>query len=195
MKGTSLFKYCTLLLAILVLLYSFLLNCAMATVYTVGDQEGWNSQTNYASWAEGYNFSLGDVLVSHQIFVQKLRKYYVEQKYVREQHNVYEVTEDTFRSCNTSSGVLAKYDSGEDGVKLNKVKKYWFICDIPGHCLGGMRFGIEAINSSNATNSIYDTLIPQIEPTTLDNSCRNYISERWRLIRNLIPLGLLFFNL
>ncbi|XP_019432465.1 PREDICTED: basic blue protein-like [Lupinus angustifolius] len=180
MKGTSLFKYCTFLLAILALLYSFLLNCAMANVYTVGDQEEWNSQTNYASWAEGYNFSLGDVLVF---------------RYVKEQHNVYEVTEDTFRSCNASSGVLVKYDSGEDRVKLNKVKKYWFICDIPGHCLGGMRFGIDARNSSNATNSTYDTLTPQIEPTTLDNSCRNYIYERWRVIRNLIPLGLLLFNL
>lgn len=55
-------KNCTFLLAALTLLSSFLLSSVMAKVYTVGDQEEWSSQTNYALWAEGYNFSLGDVL-------------------------------------------------------------------------------------------------------------------------------------
>lgn len=62
MGVTSFFKNCTFLMAILILLSSFLLDCAMANVYAVGDQEEWSSQTNYASWAERYNFSLGDVL-------------------------------------------------------------------------------------------------------------------------------------
>jgi hypothetical protein len=34
----------------------------MASVYAVGDQDEWSSQTNYATWAEKYNFSLGNVL-------------------------------------------------------------------------------------------------------------------------------------
>lgn len=34
----------------------------MASVYAVGDEDQWSSQTNYATWAEKHNFSLGDVL-------------------------------------------------------------------------------------------------------------------------------------
>ncbi|XP_061364699.1 mavicyanin-like [Gastrolobium bilobum] len=183
MGGTSFFKSCTFLLAILTLLCSFLLNCVMASVYTVGDQEEWSSQTNYASWAEGYNFSLGDVLVF---------------KYVKGQHNVYEVKEDTFRSCDASSGVLAKYESGEDQVTLNEVKRYWFICNIAGHCLGGMRFGVLVKDSNNvttATNSTDGAFTPQIVQTPSDNSCTSYISERLRVIGKFIPFGLLLFNL
>ncbi|KAH1035523.1 hypothetical protein AAZX31_20G096200 [Glycine max] len=140
-----------------------------------------SSQTNYASWAERYNFSSGDVLVF---------------KYVKGQHNVYEVTEDTFRSCDASSGVLAKFETGEDQVALSEVKRYWFICNVAGHCLGGMRFGIEVKDgNNNVTNSTDVAFNPPIEPTPSDNSCTSYyVSERWGVIKNLTPLGLLLFN-
>lgn len=111
------------------------------------------------------------------------------------QHNVYEVREDTFRSCETSSGVLAKYESGEDQVVLNKVKKYWFICNIVGHCLGGMRFGIEVKEDSNNVISSMDGGLNQnIQPTPLENSC---ISQRWSVVEKFFPfgIGLLLFNL
>lgn len=117
------------------------------------------------------------------------------------QHNVYEVKEETFRSCNGSSGVLAKYESGEDQVVLNKVKRYWFICNIAGHCLGGMRFGIEVkedYSNNNVTNSMDGVLNPQIQPTSLENSCTSYnIYQRWRVIGKFIPFGagLSLFNL
>ncbi|CAJ1977629.1 unnamed protein product [Sphenostylis stenocarpa] len=151
----------------------------MASVYTVGDQDEWSSQTNYASWAGTYNFSRGDVLVF---------------KYMKGQHNVYEVTEDTFRSCDASSGVLAKYESGEDEVALNEVKKYWFICNFAGHCLGGMRFGIKVKDATNLTH-FKDIHPPPIQPTPLHNSCSTYfVSQRWTLILNFIPLGLFPFN-
>ncbi|KAG4984631.1 hypothetical protein JHK82_029461 [Glycine max] len=177
MGETRFLKNCTFLMAILTLLSSFLLNHVMASVYTVGDQEEWSSQTNYASWAERYNFSQGDVLVF---------------KYVKGQHNVYEVTEDTFRSCDASSGVLAKYESGEDQVALSEVKRHWFICNIAGHCLGGMRFGIEVKDGNSVTNSTDVAFNPPIEPTPSHNSCTcYYVSERWRVIENFIPLGLL----
>jgi len=113
-------------------------------------------------------------------------------KYVKGQHNVYEVTEDTFRSCDASSGVLAKYESGEDQVALSEVKRHWFICNIAGHCLGGMRFGIEVKDGNSVTNSTDVAFNPPIEPTPSHNSCTcYYVSERWRVIENFIPLGLL----
>ncbi|KAG5077378.1 hypothetical protein JHK82_056073 [Glycine max] len=120
----------------------------------------------------------------------------VPTSYVKGQHNVYEVTEDTFRSCDASSGVLAKFETGEDQVALSEVKRYWFICNVAGHCLGGMRFGIEVKDgNNNVTNSTDVAFNPPIEPTPSDNSCTSYyVSERWGVIKNLTPLGLLLFN-
>lgn len=86
-------------------------------------------------------------------------------KYEKGEHNVYQVTEATYRSCNSSSGVLAKYESGKDEVNLTELGKYWFICDIAGHCLGGMRFVIDVNESSGTSNT--DTTIPP--PAKLNN--------------------------
>lgn len=64
------------------------------------------------------------------------------------QHNVYEVTEEVYRSCDTAGGdgdgdgVRAKYTSGYDRVVLAEARGYWFICDVPGHCQGGMRVAV-----------------------------------------------------
>lgn len=66
---------------------------------------------------------------------------------------MYEVTKDTYRSCNGSNGVLAKYASGMDEIKLTEAKEYWFICNIPGHCLGGMRFIVNLTQASSAVSS------------------------------------------
>ncbi|ESW14806.1 hypothetical protein PHAVU_007G018900 [Phaseolus vulgaris] len=182
MGVTNFLKNCTLMLSILALHFTFPFSHVMASVYTVGDQDEWSSQTNFASWAGRYNFSSGDVLVF---------------KYIKGQHNVYEVTEDTFRSCDAGSGVLAKYESGEDEVALNEVKKYWFICNFAGHCLGGMRFGIEVKDGNNVTH-FKDGAVhpPSMEPTPLDNSCTSYFvsDKRWRVIQNFVPLGLFLFN-
>ncbi|KAL1343139.1 hypothetical protein AAHE18_09G207700 [Arachis hypogaea] len=185
MGGTKSLKNCTLLLSItLTLLCGFLLSFSMATVYFVGDQDEWNSQTDYASWAEGNNFTLGDLLVF---------------KYVKGQHNVYEVSEESFRSCDTSNGVLAKYESGKDEVELKKVKKYWFICNIAGHCLGGMRFGIDVKQRTNlthhASNFSDHALTPHnnIEPTPSYNN-NNNSSISFELLLLLLLLLVLLFN-
>lgn len=64
------------------------------------------------------------------------------------QHNVYEVIESTYKSCDASRGVLATYETGKDEVKLMEAKKHWFICNVDRHCLGGMRFGVDVKDSS-----------------------------------------------
>ncbi|CAN6162685.1 unnamed protein product [Urochloa humidicola] len=105
---------------------------AGAAELVVGDVAfGWDSGVNYASWARDHAFlAVGDVLVF---------------QYVSSQHNVYEVSESTYRSCDTgggNSGVRAKYTSGYDRVVLAEPRSYWFICDFPGHCLGGMKLAV-----------------------------------------------------
>ncbi|XP_026432929.1 basic blue protein-like [Papaver somniferum] len=102
--------------------------------YIVGDEDEWNSGSNHQRWSQKYNFSIGDVL---------------EFDYVKGQHNVKEVTEITFRTCDTeiSGAVLEKYESGHDKVCLTQARNYWFVCDVPGHCTGGMKFGIQVTNA------------------------------------------------
>ncbi|KAK1613222.1 hypothetical protein QYE76_036895 [Lolium multiflorum] len=94
-----------------------------------GGINGWDTGTNYATWAQSQSFAAGDVLVF---------------SYVKGQHNVYEVTEEAYRSCDaTAPGtVLATYDSGLDRVVLPDAKTYWFICQVPNHCIGGMKLAV-----------------------------------------------------
>ncbi|WVZ78457.1 hypothetical protein U9M48_026163 [Paspalum notatum var. saurae] len=108
---------------------------AGAAEYLVGDVGyGWDSGINYAAWAREHAFAVGDVLVF---------------QYVSTQHNVYEVTEEVYRSCDTTGGgggdgVRVKYTTGYDRVVLAEARGYWFICDFPGHCLGGMKVAVNA---------------------------------------------------
>ncbi|URE24632.1 Blue copper binding protein-like [Musa troglodytarum] len=120
--------------ALILLLHLMALRHVAATDYMVGDDDGWNTGTNYLAWSEKYNFTVGDVLVF---------------RYLAGQHDVYQVTEETYRSCNSSSGVLRRYASGADRVPLEAATTYWFICNTSGHCLGGMKFGISVANSSS----------------------------------------------
>uniref|UniRef100_A0A0E0AEG0 Phytocyanin domain-containing protein n=1 Tax=Oryza glumipatula TaxID=40148 RepID=A0A0E0AEG0_9ORYZ len=114
------------------LLLSLLLRSATAAEYTVGDGP-WDTGTNYATWSDKHAFLAGDILVF---------------QYVRSQHNVLQVTEATYRSCDTGgggvAGVIKSYDTGYDRVQLTEPNAtYWFICDFPGHCLGGMRLAVK----------------------------------------------------
>jgi hypothetical protein len=63
---------------------------------------------------------------------------------VSSQHNVCEVSESTYRSCDDTggNGVRVRYTSGYDRVVLAEARTYWFICDFPGHCLGGMKLAV-----------------------------------------------------
>ena len=108
--------------------------------------------------------------------------YFVEFKYNKRQHNAFEVTEATYRSCDTSSGVLRKYETGDDQVKLNETKKYWFLCNVSGHCHGGMRFGIDVKEGNISTN---------LEPTPSANSGSTYAFERLSLGLYLFASGIL----
>ncbi|KAJ8459363.1 hypothetical protein OPV22_032289 [Ensete ventricosum] len=107
---------------------------AEAAEYTVGEADGWDTGINYLLWSNKYNFTVGDVLVF---------------KYVQVQHNVYQVTQETYQSCDSNSGVIRTYDSGDDRVTLGEATSYWFICTITGHCQDGMKLAVSVANSSS----------------------------------------------
>ncbi|KAG0488429.1 hypothetical protein HPP92_006997 [Vanilla planifolia] len=117
------------LLLPLTLLLLFTYQPTTAREYRVGGDDGWDIGVNYLSWSEQYRFSTGDVLVF---------------SYVKGQHNVYHVMEEAFRSCNTTKGVIKTYASGNDRIELSNATTLYFICNIKGHCQGGMRLRITA---------------------------------------------------
>ncbi|KAL6655146.1 hypothetical protein ACP70R_005972 [Stipagrostis hirtigluma subsp. patula] len=101
---------------------------AGATEYTVGDSEGWTNGPNYLSWSQKHNFTAGDTLVF---------------SYVAPQHNVYRVTLDAFRTCEPAANeTLRIWASGRDVVNLTAPGDYYFICNVAGHCLGGMKLAV-----------------------------------------------------
>nr|POE81325.1 blue copper protein [Quercus suber] len=165
------------------------LNGARSEIYTVGDEEEWNADADFVSWSQKYKLSVGDVLRMYFSFNIIMHGF----TYVKGQHNTYEVTEDTYRSCNVSSGVLAKYESGNDQIKLKQAKKYWFICNVPGHCLGGMRFSIDVKEASatSGANSTRATITPPTESSSPLNSCKIHAPVRWSMGINLMAFGIL----
>ncbi|KAM0907289.1 hypothetical protein ACQ4PT_016231 [Festuca glaucescens] len=101
---------------------------AGATEYTVGDSGGWTIGPNYLAWSQKYNFTAGDTLAFN---------------YVPGQHDVYQVTQDAFRTCEPAAGqTLRMWASGQDVAGLAAPGDYYFLCNITGHCLGGMKFTV-----------------------------------------------------
>ncbi|RZS28556.1 hypothetical protein BHM03_00062176 [Ensete ventricosum] len=133
-----------------------------AAEYTVGEADGWDTGINYLLWSNKYNFTVGDVLgnvirVDHLLqaaasafsFTDRCVGTHTVFKYVQVQHNVYQVTQETYQSCDSNSGVIRTYDSGDDRVTLGEATSYWFICTITGHCQDGMKLAVSVANSSS----------------------------------------------
>ena len=70
--------------------------------------------------------------------------------YVKGQHNVYQVVEEAYQSCDWRNGVIKIYNSGNDRVSLTNATSYYFLCNIKGHCRGGMKFGINVTDASTS---------------------------------------------
>ncbi|RCV12720.1 hypothetical protein SEVIR_2G302600v4 [Setaria viridis] len=129
MGGTSLSSTGAAATLLLVLLAAALRHGTGATEYTVGDSAGWTIGPNYLTWSQKYNFTAGDTLVFN---------------YVAAQHNVYRVTQDAFRTCEppAANQTMGSWETGRDRVDLPVPGDYYFICNVAGHCLGGMKFAV-----------------------------------------------------
>ncbi|MQL74492.1 hypothetical protein Taro_006855 [Colocasia esculenta] len=125
-----------LLASTTLLISSAILNQACAETYMVGDGDKWSTGVNYLTWSEKHSFVVGDVLFF---------------SYVKGQHDACEVTEETYRTCDSSTGVISSYASGQDRVALAEARDYWFVCSTAGHCNGGMKFRL-TVRPGNSTS-------------------------------------------
>ncbi|XP_020227482.1 blue copper protein [Cajanus cajan] len=107
--------------------------------FIVGDATGWTVPSGgaafYTTWATGKTFKVGDTLVFN---------------YPASAHNVEEVTKEKFESCNSTSPI-ATYTTPPVRLTLNKSGEHYFICGVPGHCLGGQKLAINVSGSGTAT--------------------------------------------
>nr|CAD1830495.1 unnamed protein product [Ananas comosus var. bracteatus] len=132
--------YCTVVVVTALLLLSISAKLPVVVVvakdYRVGGTDGWTFGPDFLQWSEQYNFTVGDVLIFN---------------YVKGQHNTYQVTEDAYKACDGGETIppLRVYVSGNDVVNLTRAASYYFLCNIKGHCLGGMKLNITV--AANAT--------------------------------------------
>ncbi|OEL15748.1 hypothetical protein BAE44_0023231 [Dichanthelium oligosanthes] len=93
---------------------------ALATDYTVGGSDQWDTYIDYDKWTAGKTFMVGDT---------------IEFKYMP-YHNVLEVTEADYAACNPDKPISTN-SGGNTTFKLTATGTRYFICGIPRHCLNG----------------------------------------------------------
>ncbi|KAG6558167.1 hypothetical protein Mapa_000350 [Marchantia paleacea] len=120
-----------------ILLVSF--KSSIAEEFIVGGDSGWVLPVqanaignNYTTWADSYNFTVGDSLVF---------------TYNKESHSVLQVSGTAFADCTTSDPIKSWKD-GNTTVSLTTEGRMWFICGTPGHCLSGQKFKITVLASA-----------------------------------------------
>lgn len=58
-------------------IHSLLVHGARSEVYTVGDDEGWDTGVDYGVWSQKHNFSVGDVLGQCSVAVDSISIVYL----------------------------------------------------------------------------------------------------------------------
>ncbi|RVW12144.1 hypothetical protein VitviT2T_020375 [Vitis vinifera] len=91
---------------------------AMATEFTVGDDQGWTINFDYEAWAKDKVFRVGDELVF---------------KYTAGRHNVFKVNGTVFTNC-TIPPPNEALTTGNDVITLATPGRKWYICGVNDHC-------------------------------------------------------------
>ncbi|KAM3275903.1 hypothetical protein ACQJBY_044348 [Aegilops geniculata] len=112
--------------ALVALLVTSCAAAAAATTFDVGDGHGWQTGVDYTDWTSDKTFAVGDTLVFN---------------YTSKAHTVTEVNKSGYDACSGGNS-LSNDDSGATTITLTTPGVHYFICDIPGHCAGGMKLAV-----------------------------------------------------
>ncbi|KAK8921586.1 hypothetical protein KSP39_PZI020361 [Platanthera zijinensis] len=129
-----------------------------ATVYTVGDASGWSSGVDYSDWASGKSFVVGDSLA----FI-----------YSTGTHTVNEVSADDYQSC-SASNYLSTDSTGSTTIPLKTGGTHYFICGVPGHCIGGMKLAVSVDAASSSSSTSSSPTITSSPSTTTPSTASGY---------------------
>ncbi|KAG8381063.1 hypothetical protein BUALT_Bualt06G0083000 [Buddleja alternifolia] len=122
-----------LLLISTILLFFYALTCS-ATVYTVGDNSGWDISTDLDSWSRGKTFSVGDTLLFQY----------------SQYHSVSELTKENYKGCNMTNA-LQSSSNGNTSFALSSPGDRYFACGNRLHCLGGMKLHVNVVGNAVAS--------------------------------------------
>ncbi|KAL6327964.1 hypothetical protein AAG906_031308 [Vitis piasezkii] len=110
---------------------------AMATEFTVGDDQGWTINFDYEAWAKDKVFRLLKVLLSiliHAVF-----------KYTAGRLNVFKVNGTVFTNC-TIPPPNEALTTGNDVITLATPGRKWYICGVNDHCANyGQKLAISVL--------------------------------------------------
>ncbi|KAE8038564.1 hypothetical protein FH972_011062 [Carpinus fangiana] len=95
---------------------------AYGAQHTVGGTNGWTTGQDYATWAAGEKFVVGDTLLFNY----------------DSSHKVDVVSQADYTACNTAKPTTS-YQNGPTTVNLTTAGSMYFICPTSGHCAGGMK--------------------------------------------------------
>lgn len=140
--------YSTLSLAVLLLLC-----CAQwssATDYTVGDTSGWTTGIDYSTWTSSKTFVVGDTLGF---------------TYAPSLHTVNEVSPSDYSACSTSNYITTD-SSGSTTIPLKTAGTHYFVCGVPGHCIGGMKLAVTVASSGGGGGGSSSPATPTTTPST-----------------------------
>ncbi|KAJ4977356.1 hypothetical protein NE237_002462 [Protea cynaroides] len=121
-------------------LIAILVKLAIGANYMVGGETGWDKGSDYQAWAAAQSFYVGDTLskLTSPVFTYSTP------------HNVAEVTNADYESCQTSN-VLQLYSSGNTRITLTSPGKRNFICAYLDHCSLGMKLQVDTLATSPPT--------------------------------------------
>ncbi|KAL6327973.1 hypothetical protein AAG906_031317 [Vitis piasezkii] len=106
---------------------------AMATEFTIGDDQGWTINFDYEAWAKEKVFHVGDKLVF---------------KYTAGRHNVFKVNGTAFTNC-TIPPANEAITTGNDVITLATLGRKWYICGVNDHCANyGQKLVITVLEES-----------------------------------------------
>ncbi|EMS47867.1 Blue copper protein [Triticum urartu] len=99
--------------------------------------EGPGGQTglDYTTWTSDKTFAVGDTLVFN---------------YTSKAHTVTEVNKSGYDACSGGNS-LSNDDSGATTITLTTPGVHYFICDVAGHCAGGMKLAVTVTVAGGST--------------------------------------------
>ncbi|KAG2584569.1 blue copper protein-like [Panicum virgatum] len=123
---------------------------ASAVTFTVGDTQGWSLRGDYATWASGKDFKVGDTLLFN---------------FATGAHDVLEVSKSDYDGCNTGNA-MNNIQTGPATVNLTSAGDHYYICGISGHCGGGMKLAVNVGSGSGSPSPSTPSAPGTPTPTT-----------------------------
>ncbi|CAH9141456.1 unnamed protein product, partial [Cuscuta epithymum] len=123
-------------------------------VHVVGDNICWSippSNDAYSNWASLNIFKVGDIL---------------EFDFKSGEHNVVEVSRDSFETCTTNIAINTPITNGPARLTLNSTGDHFYICSFETHCKLGQKLAIIVVSDATPPSGPNNSCTPPSPPAS-----------------------------